>query len=72
MLNVVTGPEGYPAAMLIRRTKTARGRGGETASLGIDSRLNGRTACDGGELWFDPAGSPTERRHILVPAASAR
>ena len=40
MLNLVTGPEGYPAAILIRGLETVSGPARLTKALGIDLALN--------------------------------
>ena len=41
MLNLVTGPEEYPAAILIRGLESISGPGRLTRHLGIDRRFNG-------------------------------
>jgi DNA-3-methyladenine glycosylase len=53
MLNVVTGPEGYPAAVLIRAAGHISGPARLTAALAIDGALNGRTAEPRSGLWFE-------------------
>jgi len=53
MLNVVTGEPGYPAAVLIRGTKTISGPGRITAQLQIDKSLNGKPANESSGLWFE-------------------
>jgi len=44
MLNVVTGPVGYPAAVLIRGIEGIQGPGRLTKALRINGNLNGRAA----------------------------
>jgi DNA-3-methyladenine glycosylase len=53
MLNVVTGPPGYPAAVLIRGAGTVLGPGRLTRLLGIDRGLNGRACVPESGLWFE-------------------
>lgn len=70
MLNLVVGPEGWPAAVLIRGVEGARGPGRVTRALGIDRRLNRApaTAEDSG-LWIEDRGVWVPPTHI---AASPR
>lgn len=61
MLNVVTGREGVPAAVLIRGAGAFVGPGRVTRGLGVDRSLNGRAASRVSGLWFEtgievPAG----------------
>lgn len=65
MLNVVTGPKGYPAAVLIRSAGDAVGPARLTRALAIDGALNGRAAGRKTGLWFE-AGDPP-RRIIAAP-----
>jgi DNA-3-methyladenine glycosylase len=53
MLNVVTGPEGYPAAVLIRAAGDASGPAKLTRMLSIDGALNKRVAEPRSGLWFE-------------------
>ncbi|MDP3725294.1 MAG: DNA-3-methyladenine glycosylase, partial [Nanoarchaeota archaeon] len=60
MLNIVTGEEGYPAAVLIRGVQylevglpDIEGPGRVTKFLHIDKKLNGRPACRESGLWFE-------------------
>lgn len=55
MLNVVTGPAGYPAAILIRGTELVQGPGRLTKVLLIDKALNAKPAGQHTGLWFEPA-----------------
>ena len=58
MLNVVTGPIGYPAAVLIRSVETATGPGRLSKALGITGALNGLTANERTGLWFTRPKQP--------------
>jgi DNA-3-methyladenine glycosylase len=60
MLNLVTGPENHPAAVLIRGVHTVSGPGRLTRSLRIDRRLNGAPAVPASGLHLEDHG-------ILVP-----
>jgi DNA-3-methyladenine glycosylase len=53
MLNVVTGPPGYPAAVLIRGVAEITGPGRLTKALRIDGRFNGLAAEKQTGLWFE-------------------
>jgi DNA-3-methyladenine glycosylase len=63
MLNVVTGPIGYPAAVLIRGVETLAGPARLTKSLGITGAINGLAANETTGIWF--AGSKEERARVL-------
>jgi DNA-3-methyladenine glycosylase len=52
MLNVVTGPTGYPAAVLIRSVDTISGPGRLSGALGVRGALNGLMASERNGLWF--------------------
>jgi len=56
MLNVVTGPAGYPAAVLIRGAGELSGPGKLARGLVIDGALNGRCAAPQSGLWFERGG----------------
>jgi DNA-3-methyladenine glycosylase len=53
MLNVVTGPAGYPAAVLIRGAGDLNGPGKLAGVLAIDAALNGKQAVPDAGLWFE-------------------
>ncbi|MDR0354068.1 MAG: DNA-3-methyladenine glycosylase [Opitutaceae bacterium] len=60
MLNLVTGPEGFPAAVLIRGLADVSGPGRLTRVLGIGRGFNGCSALDeAGGLWLEerPGGA---------------
>jgi DNA-3-methyladenine glycosylase len=56
MLNIVTGDEGQPAAVLIRGVGGHLGPGRVTKALGIDRSLDGRPATPRGGFWFEASG----------------
>ncbi len=75
MLNVVTGPKGYPAAVLLRSGKLKvesekwieiNGPARLTKYLKIDKRFNGKSARPESSLWFEDRGSRTGRSKIIA------
>ena len=58
MLNVVTGPIDYPAAILIRGVEGIVGPARLTKALGITGQLNGRVADEQTGLWFSEGLRP--------------
>lgn len=62
LLNLVTGREGEPEAVLIRACEGAAGPGKLTKALGITGKLNREDAC-GERLWVEDDG----RRYAVVP-----
>jgi DNA-3-methyladenine glycosylase len=67
MLNVVTGPVGYPAAVLIRSVDGFVGPGRLTKALGISGSLNGQPATEVTGLWFSEGPRPP-RKQIMRSA----
>ncbi|HSI09564.1 MAG: DNA-3-methyladenine glycosylase [Rariglobus sp.] len=65
MLNLVTGPEGRPSAILIRGVEGATGPGRLTRLLGIDRRFNARPALPTAGLWIEDDGFRLKRGAIL-------
>lgn len=63
MLNIVTGPKGVPAAVLIRGAGDFIGPGRVTRGLGIDKSFDGLAAGRGAGLWFE-TGVPAPPRLI--------
>jgi DNA-3-methyladenine glycosylase len=64
MLNLVTGPRGYPAAVLIRGVEGARGPGRVTKALEIDRWLNGAACAPDSGLWIEDRGVRVPRGGI--------
>lgn len=64
MLNVVTGAEGVPAAVLIRGGGEFIGPGRLTKGLGIDKAYDGLPAARPTGLWFE-AGEPVPPRRVM-------
>jgi DNA-3-methyladenine glycosylase len=56
MLNLVTGPEGWPSAILIRGVVGATGPGRVTRALAVNRSLNGRPASRESGLWIEDRG----------------
>lgn len=56
MLNVVTGAENYPAAILIRGTEEITGPARLTRFLKITGKLNAKKAERKSGLWFEDRG----------------
>ena len=53
MLNLVVGPEGFPAAILVRGVHDVIGPGRVTKALQINRALNGRPATPVSGLWLE-------------------
>jgi DNA-3-methyladenine glycosylase len=74
MLNVVTGPSGYPAAVLIRagivpdsdNRRVINGPARLTKYLHIGASLNARTACPATGLWLEDRGVETAPDSIIA------
>jgi DNA-3-methyladenine glycosylase len=64
LLNLVTGPAGHPAAVLIRGLDTVTGPGRLTRALEIDRRLNARPAAPDSGLWLEDDGFRPARASI--------
>jgi DNA-3-methyladenine glycosylase len=67
MLNVVTGPVGFPAAVLIRGVEGIVGPARLTKALGITGKLNGKLASKETGVWFSE-GPRLARKHIMRSA----
>jgi DNA-3-methyladenine glycosylase len=67
MLNLVVGPEGWPAAVLVRGVEGAVGPGRLTKALGIGRALNATDATsDAGELWIEDRGGRVPRTAVIA------
>lgn len=66
LLNVVSGPEGHPEAVLIRGVKGFIGPGKLTKAMSIDRSLNKIDLTTSSELWLEDDGTTlpyrTDRR----------
>lgn len=65
MLNIVTGPAHYPAAVLVRGAGDVVGPGRLTKAMQIDKRFHEQPAALETGLWIEDAG-------IAVPDAAVR
>lgn len=66
MLNLVTGPVDFPAAVLIRGVEQITGPGRLTRRLAIDRGLNGQLALPESGLHLEDHGIEVSRQHILA------
>lgn len=66
MLNLVTGPAGRPAAILIRGVEGASGPGRVTKQLAIDRRLNALPAAPESGLHLEDHGIVAPRKHVIA------
>lgn len=57
MLNIVTGKEDDPMAVLIRGVENLNGPGKITKSFGIDSTYYGEDVCVSTRIWFEDDGA---------------
>ncbi|MES2214343.1 MAG: DNA-3-methyladenine glycosylase [Patescibacteria group bacterium] len=55
MLNIVTEEKDFPAAVLIRSTRTVKGPGRVAREFGIDKNLNGKMLGRLSGLWIEDA-----------------
>ena len=65
MLNMVTGPKDYPAAVLIRGAGGHNGPAKLTKALKIDGKINGLEAIPKNDLWIEDRGIEVKKSHIL-------
>jgi DNA-3-methyladenine glycosylase len=68
MLNVVTGDEGFPAAVLIRGVQGITGPARVAKAFGVDKRLYAQPAIPEAGLWIEDAdGLPEGSRIVATP-----
>ncbi len=67
MLNLVTGPEGYPAAVLLRGAGHIFGPGRLTRFLQIDRRFNALPATHEKGLWLEEGRAVPEEDVLVTP-----
>jgi DNA-3-methyladenine glycosylase len=60
MLNIVTGEENNPQAVLLRGVETLPGPGKLTKSLGIDKSFYGEDLTASERIWFEDSGIKPE------------
>ena len=65
MLNIVTGPKDYPAAVLIRGADKVQGPARLTKYLEIDKKLNGKLADTKSGLWIEDRGRKIKSSEII-------
>ncbi len=68
LLNVVTGPREYPAAILIRGVEETSGPGRVSKLLSIDKRFNNKKADPLNGLWFEDRGVKVNQKQIKKSA----
>jgi DNA-3-methyladenine glycosylase len=64
MLNVVTGPLDYPAAVLLRGIEGIVGPARLTKALGITGDLNRKSATEETGLWFSEGTRPSPKQIV--------
>ena len=64
MLNIVTGPTEYPAAVLIRGVEGISGPGRVTRALHVTHTLNTKPATPTSHLWIEDRGIVIPNTHI--------
>lgn len=68
LLNIVAGPERYPAAILIRGAGDFRGPARLTKALGVNGTHNKTAATARGELWVEDRGeAPSPGEIVRAP-----
>jgi DNA-3-methyladenine glycosylase len=66
MLNLVVGPEGWPAAVLIRGVEGLSGPGRLTKGLGIGRELNAALVEEQSGLWIEDRGVRVARSDVVA------
>lgn len=64
MLNIVTGPKNYPAAVLIRGVDGVNGPARVTKFFKIDKKLNNKPASAKTGLWLENGGARVKKSQI--------
>jgi DNA-3-methyladenine glycosylase len=64
LLNIVTGPEEYPAAVLIRGIEGFKGPAILTKKLGITGELNGKIISPSSGLWIEARTTDIPEKQI--------
>ncbi len=64
MLNIVTGPKDYPAAILIRGTKEVSGPGKLTKAMKVDRGMTGKAEKKKTGLWIEDRGIKIYKKNI--------
>jgi DNA-3-methyladenine glycosylase len=67
MLNVVTGPVDYPAAVLIRSVEGIVGPARLTKAIGITGYLNRKVASEATGIWFSEGVRPPRKQIMRSP-----
>jgi len=67
MLNAVTGPADYPAAVLIRAAGGISGPARLTKAMGISGELNRKPIVPGSKLWVETGDRVAETDYITTP-----
>ena len=62
LLNIVSGPCGFPEAVLIRGIKGFEGPGKLTKAMNITRKYNGEDLCFSDELWLEDDGFDAKYR----------
>lgn len=65
MLNITTGEEDYPAAILIRGVEGVKGPGRLTKTLEIDRSLNKKPATKKTGIWIEDKGMKINKKDII-------
>ncbi len=65
MLNIVTGKEGIPSAVLIRGVEGILGPGRLTKKLGINKNLNGKSVSKDSGVWVEDRGVLVRESEII-------
>lgn len=64
LLNIITGPKNYPAAILIRGAAGINGPAKLTKALHIDKKLKGKPALPPSALWIEDRGMIIQLKNI--------